>query len=61
MTTIWKYPLETVTNQTVRMPLGSKILTVQVQHAYPCLWAVVDEHTNVLTERIIYTLGRVTI
>ena len=39
---IWKYPLEVVPQQTVEMPFGSKILTVQVQQETPCLWALVD-------------------
>lgn len=39
---IWKYPLEITDSQPVPMPTGARILTVQVQHGQPCLWALVD-------------------
>ena len=44
MQTIWKFPLETTDRQVIRMPVGSRILTVQTQSqsGKPCLWAVVD-------------------
>lgn len=41
MVTIWKYPLEVTDDQYIEMPSGSKILTVQIQNAIPCLWAMV--------------------
>lgn len=40
--TIWKFPLETVDRQTVPLPVGAKILTVQAQGEQPRLWAIVD-------------------
>ena len=40
--TIWKFELETTDNQTIEMPIGSKILTVQTQNGKVCLWALVD-------------------
>lgn len=43
--TIWKYGLELVDRQTVKMPQGGEVLTVQTQGAEPCLWALVNpEH-----------------
>lgn len=42
MTTIWKYPLKLQDHQSVDMPLGAEILTVQFQDGIPCLWAKVD-------------------
>lgn len=40
---IWKFPLEfTVHPQVIAMPEGARILTVQMQRAVPCLWAMVD-------------------
>jgi len=48
--TIWKYPLEFQDVQTIRMPIGAEILTVQIQDGKPCLWAVVDVDDKVLTE-----------
>jgi hypothetical protein len=40
---IWKFPLKVADDQIVKMPPGSKILTVQRQGAQACLWALVDE------------------
>lgn len=42
MITIWKYELETTSDQRIKMPEDAKILTVQVQNGKPCLWAIVD-------------------
>lgn len=42
MKRIYKYPLTVTDNQTVPMPKGAEILTVQVQGGTPCLWAMVD-------------------
>ncbi len=42
MTTIWKFLLEVTDTQDVKMPRGARILTVDVQHGTPCLWALVD-------------------
>lgn len=40
---IFKYPLRVDDRQTVQLPKGAELLTVQVQHGSPCLWALVDE------------------
>jgi hypothetical protein len=37
---IWKYPLEPRGEH--RMPVGAKILTVQIQAGVPVLWAMVN-------------------
>lgn len=39
---VWKYPLEDY-HTFVKMPIGAKILDVQIQGEYPCIWALVDE------------------
>ena len=39
--TIWKYQLKMVDDQKIEMPLGSQILSVQVQHGEPCMWVAV--------------------
>lgn len=47
MTTIWKYPLlDNIC--TIMMPLGAKVLHVEIQHEVPCLWALVNP--EVITE-----------
>lgn len=40
---IWKYPLTVMNEQTLILPPGAQLLTVQVQDERPCLWALVDE------------------
>lgn len=55
--TIWKFPLKMVDSQTVSMPEGSLILTVQTQNGRPCLWALVEEGESEKEDRIIYTQG----
>jgi hypothetical protein len=42
MKTVWKFPLETVSAQTVKIPLPAKVLTVQPQGDGVCLWAEVS-------------------
>lgn len=39
---IFKYPLSITDEQTIGMPIGSEILTVQTQNGNPCLWALVN-------------------
>jgi hypothetical protein len=39
---IYKYPLDLTERQSIRMPSGATILSLQVQHGQICLWAVVD-------------------
>ena len=40
--TIYKYPLRIDDKQAVSMPKGAQILSVQMQHGRPCLWALVN-------------------
>lgn len=40
--TIHKYPLSPVSTQTIELPAGATILTVQMQRNTPTLWALVD-------------------
>lgn len=42
---IWKFPLEVTDRQSMRIPAGAKLLTVQMQRETPCLWALVDDST----------------
>lgn len=42
MKAIWKYEIKTTDAQSVEMPLGAKILTVQEQFDNPCIWCLVD-------------------
>lgn len=42
MAEIWKFPLAVVSVNSLDMPKGAEILTVQTQGDIPCLWAMVD-------------------
>lgn len=58
MKTIWKFPLKVDDAQSVRMPTGATILSVQVQHDQVCLWALVEPDNGAqLREIIIYGTG----
>lgn len=56
MSVIYKYPLEVTDKQSVNLPKGCQILSVQTQFGKPCLWALVDEHEE-KEPRIIHTFG----
>ncbi len=58
MKAIWKYPLKSMEIQMIEMPLGAKILTVQVQHKKVCLWCLVNPNDNaMITKREIHIVG----
>lgn len=40
---IWKWTLAVTDKQTLQMPAGAKLLTVQMQGEAPQLWALCDE------------------
>ena len=48
---IWKFSLVVTDRQTVTMPVGAEVLSVQMQGNVLCLWAVVNPDA----ERIIRT------
>lgn len=43
---IWKFELDVTDRQLVWMPIGAKVLDVQMQHDQCCLWALCDEHAQ---------------
>lgn len=53
---IFKYQIETTDEQTVAMPMGAQILTVQTQDEKPRIWALVDEMAPSV-KRVIRTSG----
>ena len=57
MRKIWKIQLRAQDNQVVAMPIGSQILTVQIQKGNICLWFSVDPEENQLVERHIRIIG----
>lgn len=42
MKVIHKYELKVTDSQFIRLPIGAEILTVQMQHGKPCMWALVN-------------------
>lgn len=57
MRRIWKFPLEIAYIQTLNMPAGAEILTVQMQGDKPQLWAFCDTLTEVKERRGIMIYG----
>ncbi len=39
---IYKYKLDCLGEQTVSMPIGARILCLQIQNDVPCVWVVAD-------------------
>ena len=56
MRTVWKFPLVMTDRQTVQMPMGAEILTVQMQGEQCCLWALCEPE-NVMRPREILIHG----
>lgn len=54
--TIWQFELRTVDVQTVTMPRGAALLSLQVQRGVPCIWGLVDPMAPV-EERTFVTFG----
>lgn len=42
MRSIWKYQITTKDEQTIAMPGGAELLTIQMQFDNLCVWALVD-------------------
>lgn len=42
MKTIWKYPIQIEDRQTILVPQGAELLTVQMQNNAPFVWALVN-------------------
>lgn len=53
MKKIWKFQLQVTDTQIVEMPVGAEILSLQVQHSVPCIWALVDDHVG--REKVTFT------
>jgi len=42
MATIWKFPFRINDTVLLDMPRNARVLSVQLQHDVPCLWALVN-------------------
>jgi hypothetical protein len=56
MRTVWKFPLVMTDYQSINMPHGAEILTVEMQGDQPCLWALCEPE-NALRPRSIWIHG----
>ena len=57
MKRVFKYPLVIDDVVEVIMPKGAKVLTVQMQHNVPCIWAVVESEETELESRFFRIAG----
>lgn len=57
MKRIFKYELIVADHSKLCLPIGSRILSVQVQRGTVCLWAIVDEYQKELRFVDIYMYG----
>lgn len=56
--TIWKYPLQATDKQTIKLPIGSRLLCVKEQHDIPVAYFFVDPHeVQQETECTFYIFG----
>ena len=57
MKTIWKYPLEIKNTQSIDIPKGSNLLSVQTQNEVPCLWVFIHNSSAELETIKLRTIG----
>lgn len=58
MLTVWKYKLEDAATQVLTIPGLRRVLSVQTQHGYPVLWALVDLKRKPVQHKVrIYSTG----
>lgn len=55
--TIHKYQLLVTDEQDVIMPLGARILTIQVQNNIPCAWAIINPNEIQVERKRILLIG----
>jgi hypothetical protein len=53
MKTIHKYGLDVVRVQTVELPAHAEILSVQVQHGRPVMWAIVEDQNSKVQRTVV--------
>lgn len=53
MNVIYKYPLTLETPQTLVLPIGSKVLSVQAQNGVPTVWVLQQEGEAVATTEVL--------
>lgn len=56
MNTIYKYPL-TGAQTRLNLPIGARLLTVQMQNNTPVLWALIDQDESITASRIFLSVN----
>lgn len=56
MMSVWKYTFEVDDIVRIAMPTRARLLSVQIQHGRPCLWALIDPDAATV-DRILHILG----
>lgn len=54
--TIWKFDIPFQDEFTLQMPMGAELLTIQTQHNFPKIWAIVEPNATV-DNRTFRTIG----
>ena len=49
---IWKFPIVRTDEQKIEMPVGAKVLSVQMQNGIPCIWAIIDTDARIESRSI---------
>lgn len=59
MHSIYKYPLKVCGGQEITLPVGAKILSVQMQNETPCIWALVNTDARIpkVEQKLIRMIG----
>lgn len=57
MNTIYKYQIPVTDEQTLRLPLGAKILSCGNQFENLCIWALIDKSQKNTEDKIIRIYG----
>ena len=57
MKKVYKYPIEITDFQVIEIPVGSKLLSAQMQRDTLCLWALVDPEQKTLCRQGIIIAG----
>ena len=49
---VYKYPIAVADVQDIDLPSGAQILSFQIQHDQPCIWALVDIERGMKSRRL---------
>ena len=52
MSVIYKYPIKIVDEQTIDMPFGANIISLQMQNGAAVMWAIVNPKANLTSVKI---------